>query len=217
MAVDWESWKLSYLPDTFGPLYGAGSVKQAMVRTLQLWLPSYIAEINRQLGAPILCDPTDYLYQPNERPVAPDDAQVMVTVPGTIGKPQRLTEGYRTTFDARVTLFFGGTQDWNESEAMAQAYAAAVMAAVGQNPSLGNFAAATLWSGMQLGMEERSSTLFRVNCINRFSVVVANVMSPYGGIPTPSLETPADLPEVSSEHVTLTMEANAYSGRLVRP
>src|ERR1039458_9072771 len=61
MTLDWN---LSYLPDAFGPLYMGGSVEVAMIRTLTEWLPTYIAEINRQLGAPTLTVPQSYLYRP---------------------------------------------------------------------------------------------------------------------------------------------------------
>ena len=50
MPVDWQArWNLAYIPDVYGHLYMGGSVEVAMRRTLELWLPTYIAEINRQI------------------------------------------------------------------------------------------------------------------------------------------------------------------------
>ena len=210
MKVDWN---LSYLPDAFGPLYMGGSVEVAMIRTLEEWLPTYVAEINRQLGAPILTVPQSYLYQPSERPIAPKTAQCMVVVPSTIGVPERKVSvgtgqgATRATFDARVTVFFGGTQDFNESEEIGYAYAAAVIPAIAQNPSLGGFAEITKWHGCKVGSEGRSSTYWRMITIALFGVTVANVMSPFGGIPTPSVLAPAAPIEVDYVGVTVEQEA----------
>ena len=207
MSVEWEQWNLSYLADVFGPLFGPGSVKQAMVRTLQLWLPSYIHEINRQLGANVLAEPNDYFYQPTERPVVARTAQVMVAVPNTV-KTERFRSGTRATFEARATVFFAGTADWNESEFIAQAYCAAVMAAIGQHPSLAppgeTFAETTVWQGMKLGQEKRSSSMYRVLVVNSFHVALSNVMSPFGGPPAPSVLAPEPPVTVSSENVQVT-------------
>jgi len=204
MPVDWSGWNLNYVPDVFGDLYGAGSVEQAMITTLELWLPSYIAEINRQLGAPVLVLPKDYRYQPDERSIAPNTAQVMVVSPGTVGEPERRSNATRATFDARVTVFFGGVSNFNESRAIMHAYSAAVLGAIGQHPSLGDFAETTVWKGVQAGIEERSATYWRTQCINRFNVVVSSVMSPFGGIPAPAVGAPAAPVEVSSENITLS-------------
>jgi hypothetical protein len=211
MSLDWN---LSYLPDAFGPLYMGGSVEVAMIRTLEEWLPTYVAEINRQLGAPILTVPQSYLYQPTERPIAPKTSQSMVIVPGTIGVPERKASvgatgqgATRATFDARVSVFFGGTQDFNESRAVGNAYAAAVTGAIAQNPSLGGFAEITKWHGYNVASEGRSSTYWRMTTIVRFGVTVANVMSPFGGIPTPSVLAPAAPIEVDYVGVTVEQEA----------
>jgi hypothetical protein len=211
MTIDWN---LSYLPDAFGPLYMGGSVEVAMIRTLEEWLPSYIAEINRQLGAPVLSVPQSYLYQPTERAIAAKTSQCMVIVPGTIGVPERQVSvgtgqgATRATFDARVSVFFGGTQDFNESRAVGNAYAAAVIGAIAQNPSLGGFAEITKWHGYNVASEGRSSTYWRMTTIARFGITVANVMSPFGGIPTPSVLAPAAEGDVETIGITVEQEAS---------
>ena len=184
-----------------------------MIRTLTEWLPTYIAEINRQLGAPTLTVPQSYLYQPSERAIAAKTSQCMVIVPGTIGVPERKASGgqgtTRATFDARVSVFFGGTQDFNESRAVGNAYAAAVIGAIAQNPSLGGFAEITKWHGYNVASEGRSSTYWRMTTIARFGVTVANVMSPFGGIPTPSVLAPATPGDVEYIGITVEQEASA--------
>ncbi len=210
MPLDLTQWNLSYGGDVFGPLFGGGSVKEATIRTLQLWLPSYIAEINRQLGTSALFVPKDYLYKPDERPIAPASSAVTVMVPRTAGVPERLhSSGTRATFVDNVQVWFAGTQDWNESEEIAWAYGSAVVGAIVQHPSLvppgSDFAEATVLQSMALGpREERSSTLYRVSVMCQFHVVVANIVSPFGGPPLPSVGTPADLPDVTSENITVS-------------
>lgn len=217
MATDWDGWDLSYTGDIFGPLYMGGSVEQAMIRTLKLWLPSYIAEINRQLGATLLTVPKDYLYMPDERTIAAQTSQVIVTVPGTVGVPERHTGGpaggggtTRTTFDVRVSVFYGGTQNFNESRAAAQAYAAAVIGAVAQHPSLApegeTFAELTKWTGYKAGVEGRSSTLWRTQTLVTFHVVLGNTLSPFGGPPAPSVAAPAEQVTVTAENVKVQQE-----------
>lgn len=209
MAVDWQvAWDLSYLPDVFGPLYSGGSVEVAVRRTLEMWLPTYIAEINRQLADAVLVDPDNYLYQPEERTVAPRTSQVLVMVPGTIGSPQRsASSGTVATFDAGVSVFFSGTQDFNESRAIGNAYAAAVTGAIGQHPDLGNFAQTTKWLGYKVGSQGRVGGLWRMTTLVRFGVTVANVMSPFGGPPAPSIAAPAEPVEVTYTGVTVAQES----------
>jgi hypothetical protein len=215
----WDDWNLSYLPDVFGPLYMGGSVEVAAARTLALWLPTYCAEINRQLGAPVLSVPLDYQYQPDERPVAARTAQVTVMVPNTQGTPERYAGSAsaggggatRATFLCRVTVFFGGTQNFNESRATAQAYAAAVVATLVQKPGLPQkdgtpFAELTKWLGYRVGVEERSATLWRTRTMVDFAVVLGNTVSPFGGISAPKVTAPPAAVEVSSEHITVTQE-----------
>lgn len=198
------AWNLSYADDVFGPLFGGGSVKQALIETLTMWLPTYVAEINRQLGSNVLYVPKDYLYQPDERAVAPQTSQATVFVPRTIGTPERRSDGTRTIWQAQTEVYFAGTQDWNLSEAVAWAYEAAVRASIAQHRSLGGFAESTMWVGSQLGKRERVSTIWRVSVQANFHVVVANAMSPDGGPAVPAITTPVAVPEVTDTEITLS-------------
>lgn len=217
---DLGGWDLSYLPaDVFGPLYDGGSVKQAVLSCLETWLPTYIAEINRQLGAPVLAVPRSYLYRFDERPIAPNTSQLAVSVPRTADAPMRQADATRAVFQVQVTTCFAGVQDWNLSEAVAHAYGAAVKASLGQHPGLVEtgtnadtgattyFAETTLWHGFSLGSTKRSSTYYRVERSDVFHVVVANTMSPFGGPSVPSVLAPAAQPTVQTEAITVEQEA----------
>ncbi len=223
MDTTWQGWDLSYLPDVFGALYMGGSVEVALRRTLQMWLPTYLAEINRQLEGDFLAVPQDYLYQPTERTIDAGTAQVMVVVPGTIGMPTRSAGtgqngATRTTFDARVSVFYGGTEDFNESRAIGNGYVAAVIGAIAQHPGLGDvganpvtglpqpFAEGTKWHGYKIGTEARSATLWRMTSLVMFGVTLSNAMSPFGGPTVPSVLAPAEPTEVIYTGVTITQE-----------
>jgi hypothetical protein len=160
------------------------------------------------VGAKLLDLPQDYLYQPTERTIAGGEAQVIVAVPGTIGEPTReaSSNATRTTFDLRITVFYGGDQDFNRSRAVAQAYAAAVIGAIAQHPSLGDFAELTRWTGYRAGAEARSSTLWRTQSLITFSVVVSNALAPFGGPAAPSVSAPATPPIVQTENIQVTQE-----------
>ena len=115
----------------------------------------------------------------------------------------------RATFDVRVSVFFGGTQDFNESEeGVGNAYAAAVKGSHRPEPLAGRFRRITKWHGYNVASEGRSSTYWRMTTIARFGITVANVMSPFGGIPTPSVLAPAAEGDVETIGITVEQEAS---------
>lgn len=182
----WENWTSSPPSDIFGPLYGGFSVQQAMVNTLKMWLPTYIEEVNRQLGAQVLFIPERYQYKPDYRPGTPlPKAAVLVTVSGTSKEPERLNSGTRSCWNAEVGLYNSGTQDWQETQALTYAYGLAARAAIAQHPALGGLAETTLWTGERYLEQEVSSTRVSGLALIDFEVTISNTMDVFGGPPSP--------------------------------
>jgi hypothetical protein len=214
----WTDWNLNYATDAFGPMYGAQSVQEAMYNTLQKWLPSYIAEINRQLGSNVLTEPYEYRHQPQYRNLPKyATAAILVEVPSTIGVPSFYQDGIRTMWRAEVIVYVYGTKDWQETQAMTSAYATAVRSAIIQNRGLGGLATTTLWEGEQYMEGEHSAGRTTGIAHLRFAVTVSSVLDPYGGFPDPqfaptgarlgpSTLPPDTPPTVESTDVTVTKE-----------
>jgi hypothetical protein len=216
----WKNWSLSYLPDVFGGIRGGHTVQEAFYNTVELWFPTYIAEINRQLGADILVVPKHYRFRPeyktNPREV---EADVLVTVPGTVGTPERYNAGFRTNFSVDVMIYIYGGQDWQETQALTYAYGACLRAIAIQQGGLGGVATQTLWDSEEYLETDHKGTRTTGVAHLKFTVTI-NAQLPYGGpplnpalVPTgtivgPNTEPPAPVPVVDTVNVTVDMEAD---------
>ena len=204
----WTDWSMSNLDDAYGPVYGGHSVQEAFYTTLQTWFPTYIAEFNRALGTDALAVPFEYRHRPDYR-THPRNAKaaVLVTVPGTAGQPEIYQSNVRAHFHVDVMVYLYGTTDWQETEALTQAYAACIRTCIVQNRSLGGLAESTIWMGEEYLEGEHSSGRTTGVSHIRFLVTVANVMNIYGGVPAPSTSAPAAAVEVETYNVAIEKES----------
>ena len=215
----WTDWNLSYFDDAYGPLYGGHSVQEAFYNTLQKWLPSYIAEINRNLGSRVLVEPFEYRHRPDYRTLPRNaTAAILVEVPNTIGVPRIFQSSIRTNWRVEVMVYVYGTKDWQETQALTNAYASAVRAAIIQHRGLEGFAETTIWEGEEYLEGEHSSGRTTGIAHLRFAVTVGNVLNMNGGVPTveyaptgsitgPSLDPLPDPPVVEDVNITVNKES----------
>ena len=181
----WTDWNLSYTDNTYGPIFGGHSVQEAFYNTMQKWLPSYIAEINRKLGSEVLREPFEYRHRPDFRTLPKNvSAAILVIVPHTIGTPQVYQGFVRANWRVEVMVYVYGTKDWQETEALTSAYAAAVRTAMVQHRGLEGFAETTIWDGEEYIEGEHSGTRTTGIAHIRFIVTVGSAMSIYGGVPS---------------------------------
>ena len=118
----WTDWDLSYTDNIFGPLVGGNSVQEAFYKTLQEWLPTYIAEINRKLGSQVLLEPFEYRHRPEFRNLPRNaSAAILIEVPNTIGVPRIYQNAIRTNWRVEVLVYVYGTKDWQETQALTSA------------------------------------------------------------------------------------------------
>ncbi len=212
----WTEWNLNYMPDSFGAVYGGHSVQEAFYNTIELWFPTYIAEMNRQIGSDILKVPLKYRYRPdyktNPRGI---EADVLVNVPGTVGVPERRNDGYRTNWSVDVMIYIYGGQDWQETQALTYAYAACLRAIAIQQGGLGGIATQTLWESEEYLEADHEGTRTTGVAHIKFQVTIGSAVSPYGPplnpalVPTgtivgPNTEPPAPAPVVDETIVTVT-------------
>jgi hypothetical protein len=214
----WTDWNLSYTDNIFGPLYSGHSVQEAFYNTLQEWLPTYIAEINRKLGSQVLLEPYEYRHRPEFRTLPRNaSAAILVEVPNTIGVPRIYQDAIRTNWRVEVLVYVYGTKDWQETQALTSAYAAAVRAAIIQHRGLNGFAQTTIWEGEEYAEGEHSSGRTTGIAHLRFAVTVGNAMNMYGGPPSPqfaptgartgpSVLPPEPVQEVEEANIDVTKE-----------
>ncbi len=185
----WLDWDLSYFPDVYGATYGGHSVQEAMYRTLDAWLPTYINEFNRQTGGgqQILNIPKRYSLEPEYRYLSrARDAQVLVVVKGTVGEPERFGNGQiRSVWEAEASVVLAGTKSWEETQALTYGYGVCVRTAIMQHRSLDGFAQLTQWmSERYLKMDHVAGRTLGMAVVD-FEVIVENSMNTNGGPPLP--------------------------------
>jgi len=214
----WTDWDLSYAGDAYGDIYGGHSVQEMVYNTLEKWFPAYIAEFNRKLGSEVLQVPFEYRHRPDFRTL-PRNAQaaVLISVPGTVGRPEVFQAGVRAYYHVDALVYVYGTKDWQETEALTQAYATCIRACIIQNRGLGGYAENTVWDGEEYLEGEHSSGRTTGIAHVRFIVTLSNTMNIYGGVPspqyaatgaitTPSTNPPSEVPTVETVNVEIIEE-----------
>lgn len=214
----WTQWFIDQGNTQYGPILGGTAVQEAMYNTLQMWLPSYVAETNRQLGGDILKNVIEYRHRPEFRTLPKNvECAILVVVPGTAGVPQNFQESTRANWRVEVGAFIYGTKDWQETQALTSAYSACIRSCIIQHRDLNKFAQTTKWMSESYLEGEHSATrttgLAKIN----FEVTVGNNVTPFGGAPLPEFSpegypiSPNDnplpsLPTVEETDVTIEKE-----------
>ena len=213
----WENWNLSYFTDQYGRIYGAGSVLEASYRTLEKWLPTYVVEFNRQIGADILRPPVYRDILPDYDTLSADsnEPRLIATVPHTIGDVGQLGRTYQVTWRLSIEVYLYGTTDWQETQAMTMAYAAMVRTILVQNQDLGGLSRSVIFESEEYYEGEQTSTRTTGITFLHFAVTVDNVQSidgppisldPYlaeGSITAPTFIPIPPNPEAETSQVTV--------------
>ena len=181
----WTNWNNTGTTSTYGPFFGGTAVQEAVYNTLGTWLPAYIAEMNRQLGGNILKDVTEYRHRPEFRTLPKSvECAILVIVPGTAQTPKTYQEFIRANWRVEVDVFIYGTKDWQETQALTNAYATAVRACLIQQRGLNGFAETTKWIGETYLEGEHSATRTTGLAKIDLEVTVGNNVTPYAGAPS---------------------------------
>lgn len=127
----------------FDAILSEADLETAIIVTINTWIPTYLAEIERQAGLP-----AGQLTVPNTVAAAFDlnnwseyQSPSIIVVTGPMGIPERAGgDRYTAVYPVTVGAFLSGQKE-PEVRATAQRYIAAVAALLVQNGSLGTFAA----------------------------------------------------------------------------
>lgn len=167
----------------------ASDVDDAIVSTLQTWMPQYIAMVSRKIGQAWnwLPPPKSYVVtnDPNHWPEEQLPA-VVVANAKTDSHPKRNGQAYRVTWPLKIVVFVSAN-DRPATERLAKYYGGAVRLILAQKPALGGIAAGTEWEGEEynLRIADQDQRVLG-SCANSFCVDVRNVMQAFGGPSDPN-------------------------------
>jgi hypothetical protein len=210
------------MPDVFGSIISRGDVERAVLRLLRTppegstypLLVYYLAERERQAGLPartlpVPPAPESFRGTLDFTAYVQDLCPMVLAVVQPVGAPERL-EGatYGQWYDVQLGAVIVGT-DEDSTRALADEYAASIMAAVLQQGSLGGFAIKTDLSAAPKTEFFDPKQRRLVRSIVGFRTQVAPIVGEWGGPsrlvplgPDPYAE-PGVLPTVESVDVTL--------------
>jgi hypothetical protein len=179
-------------------------VEEACKATLELWLPTYLAEVERQntIESRALPVPASWVTENQFEQVqgAPLPCLIIVSS-GTDAPPERDGDGaYRFWFSCGVAAIVEAVTD-TAARRLAQLYAAAIAAILVQKPSLGGVAARTELQAVT--HDDAPPDFLRGGCaVARVvaSVLLENVVTAFAGPAVPDLD-PEPWPHVSTVQI----------------
>lgn len=126
-------------------------VRVAMREHLQLWFPTYLAEVARVDGRdpaalPLFRSFPSLLDMPDGKFVEEQMPSCVIVAPGLIDVPDKHSGAWRARWSVNVGAVLVGQNTENTFE-LVELYVAAVRAAVLQNPGLGGIAEGVDWLG----------------------------------------------------------------------
>lgn len=190
----------------YGRVITGSDVRAAAQATLERWLPTYLAEMQRQKSLTL---PPVRHYSTGIDPNTPADELpgVVLVAPGITGDPERHGAG---RYDAWWALGIGVVVAHKERDTAclwAETYTGALKACLVQQKSLGGFASDMTWVDEEVTQADWNTTYSVWAGALEFSVFVQNVLDASAGLvnpPSPDATAPVLTVAVSSTHVTTT-------------
>lgn len=194
---------MSPVSEEFGRIITRGDVERAALATLKLWMPAYLAELERQQGR----DPESLprvrrwfiLDELADVPVG-GGPTIAIVSPGLAG--DRPNAGNDGKYDARFRLGVGiflGARDQEASHDLAGIYVAAIRSILVQHPTLGDVAAGIEWLeesyddlGTPAGSSPREDQLAAGRVL--VAVTMREVVDPFAG-PAEPPDDPYEVPD----------------------
>lgn len=193
--------------DAIGDLFSPHLIEEAVLATLQRWLPLYLEEIKAQYGIELpAIDSWGLVDEDDDR--WPEQAYpALVVIAERTADVEQYAEGwYRATWPFRVALYAEDPSRVGARQT-AQLYGALIRGAILQRRSLGDLGRSATWTGEQLPFQaERSRTL--AASFNDFAIEQDEVVNWQAGPKgdQPPDEPPAEGPEVTEFEVKVDVE-----------
>jgi hypothetical protein len=179
-----------------GPVVTAADIEQAVLQTLQAWVPFYLAEIDDQhdLDRGTTAPPRSWsVRSTDDRWLEEVPPALVVACPGTIGNPERHGDGasYSAWWQVNVGVAVGGATEAG-ARALAGRHAAAVSLVFGQQPAMGGLCDDAVWLGVRTDVIAEQRDVLATEVAAR--VRVARVLDTRGNLPRTPPDPPTDLP-----------------------
>ncbi len=178
----------------FGPIVTGKMVRTAMRKHLQLWMPTYLAEVARDDGRkplPVFRSWVSSLDMPDGRFAEDQIPCCVIVAPGLVDDPVKMKSGYIVRWGVSVGAVIAG-QDRENTFDLSELYAAAIRAAVLHKPSLGGFSNGTDWLGERYDDIPNAMQRTLGAGTVQFSVEVQTALLPRGGPAEPLLDVNTD-------------------------
>jgi hypothetical protein len=208
--------------DVFGQIISTENVEDAYVSLIELWIDTYLSEVERQndLTVPTLARPASYQadFDPDNWVLAQLPG-VVVVCPGTDGDLERQgNQQYGGWFRVGVAVIVS-EQTEPMARTSAQRYQAAINALVTQHPDLQGFAQQTVLVSFDVELQAPQETRYVALATTTFKTWVDGIVTASSGplLPDPdetswnpdappgSPENPyTGYPETSAVDITLT-------------
>lgn len=193
----------------FGPIVTGSAVEDAVEAHLKLWLPTYLAELERQTGRAVGSVPAPRSYLVTTRLEKRPEDQIpacIIISPGLSGPPERAGDGTITAWWRIEVAIAASAKDRETSNELAKLYGAAIRTLLLQQPSLGGVANAISLVGESY--DEVPTNLLDVGsyALVHADVQVAAITDTNGGPSHPDT-APADWPLVDSSHIIVRKES----------
>lgn len=180
----------------YGPVVTGEDVENAVIGTLRLWTPAYVAEISAHSGRGRATLPKFRSFtSAAEADAWPEDQlpACVVVSPGLYRQPWKDGNGkYRAQWDVALAAICSGS-DRASTLKLLRLYCAALRLTALQNPSLGGFGEGVTWLDESyddsLGFEDSRTIAMG---LVRLAVEVSSVVSSFGGLKQVPTDPDAD-------------------------
>lgn len=197
----------------FGPIIGGEQLEVAVKDTLKLWLPTYLAEIERQRGLDPRSLPMirNFTFANELEKFPEDQLPVAVIISPGIGGDLPTMDGegqYTAKFICGIAVIVSADTQTNTNR-LSKMYGAAIRACLLQQPSLGGFASGVEWQDERfddIPSEDRRSLAAAQEI---FHMEVSGITNERLGMAVPPDDpyaVPAEWPEAETVQVSIDKE-----------
>jgi hypothetical protein len=195
----------------FGPVKSPIDLRLAIGATIDLWIETYLALVERAYDLPprALPLPLSYVYKDDGNlDKRPEDQlpSIVILSPGTRGKASREGDGmYRAPWLVNVAAIVAA-RDQGETMDLATYYVTAIRLLLIQQGSLGGFALASTWEGERTDELAADSDRTMAAGTNVFTFLVDQVAQKGAGLKTPPTEPYEEAEPITVKEVDVELQ-----------
>jgi hypothetical protein len=194
----------------FGPIKSPIDLRKAISETIEIWIETYLALVERtyELDPRSLPLPRSYVFKDDGTlDKRPEDQlpTIVILSPGTKGKPKREGDGmYRVPWAVNVAAIVSA-RNHGDSMDLATYYATAIEALFVHQGSLGGFAVGSAWEGQRTDELRSEDDHMMAAGTNVFTFTVDQVVQKGAGLRVPPENPYEDLQPIPVKKVDVDL------------